>query len=159
MKVCAVEGCERPSKTRGWCAKHYERWLRHGDPMLVIERRPCSDPCSVHGCEKLVFCKGLCRFHDQRSRIGVPLEAPHRIGSCYICAHPASEVINVALLSMEPRPSIANRFGVGRGGLDKHMYKCLDFRPGRRDSSPLRQVERAAARLEAVQRYVSQSLT
>jgi hypothetical protein len=28
--ICAVAECERPVQTRGWCTKHYRRWLRHG---------------------------------------------------------------------------------------------------------------------------------
>lgn len=39
MKVCAVEGCEKPSKVRGWCTMHYQRWKVHGDP-LTVQRRP-----------------------------------------------------------------------------------------------------------------------
>lgn len=31
--VCAIEGCNKPSKHRGWCGMHYQRWQRHGDPM------------------------------------------------------------------------------------------------------------------------------
>jgi len=30
--ICGVQACKRPGKKRGWCAMHYERWLRHGDP-------------------------------------------------------------------------------------------------------------------------------
>ena len=29
---CSVEGCEKPERTRGLCAAHYARLLRHGDP-------------------------------------------------------------------------------------------------------------------------------
>jgi hypothetical protein len=31
MKVCSITDCTRPSKSRGWCNTHYERWRRHGD--------------------------------------------------------------------------------------------------------------------------------
>ena len=30
--ICGVQDCKREGKKRGWCAMHYERWLRHGDP-------------------------------------------------------------------------------------------------------------------------------
>ena len=29
-KKCSVEGCDRPSRTRTWCAAHYGRWFRTG---------------------------------------------------------------------------------------------------------------------------------
>lgn len=35
--VCAVDTCTAPRRARGWCAVHYARWRRHGDP-TVVER-------------------------------------------------------------------------------------------------------------------------
>lgn len=36
---CAVDGCERAAHTRGWCRKHYLRWLTHGDPTHLVDTR------------------------------------------------------------------------------------------------------------------------
>ena len=33
--MCAVDGCVRPAKARGWCKAHYARWHRYGDPVWV----------------------------------------------------------------------------------------------------------------------------
>lgn len=33
---CSIEGCESVALSRGWCAKHYRRWERHGDPLRVV---------------------------------------------------------------------------------------------------------------------------
>ena len=33
--TCSIRECEQPTKSRGWCAKHYKRWERRrdlGDP-------------------------------------------------------------------------------------------------------------------------------
>lgn len=29
--TCSVPDCDRGAYARGWCTKHYQRWLRHGD--------------------------------------------------------------------------------------------------------------------------------
>ncbi|MDQ2710291.1 MAG: hypothetical protein M3Z25_22875 [Actinomycetota bacterium] len=33
---CAVAGCPRPGRSRGWCVAHYRRWYRHGDPRAEV---------------------------------------------------------------------------------------------------------------------------
>jgi hypothetical protein len=32
---CTVDGCDAKHKARGWCDKHYMRWVRTGDPLAV----------------------------------------------------------------------------------------------------------------------------
>jgi hypothetical protein len=32
-RTCAINGCEKPARARGWCVNHYARWKRHGDPI------------------------------------------------------------------------------------------------------------------------------
>lgn len=31
-RTCTIPNCEGPARTRGWCQKHYKRYLAHGDP-------------------------------------------------------------------------------------------------------------------------------
>lgn len=38
-------------------------------------------PCRVAGCTIRVWCKGLCRFHDSRQRLGIPLDKPKHFKS------------------------------------------------------------------------------
>lgn len=38
MKTCSIGRCEKPSRTRGLCSTHYQRWRRHGDPLGGGER-------------------------------------------------------------------------------------------------------------------------
>lgn len=33
-KSCSVEGCERNARSGGMCGKHYQRWRKHGDPLI-----------------------------------------------------------------------------------------------------------------------------
>lgn len=37
MDTCQIEACDSPVfvESRGWCKKHYNRWYRSGDPMVV----------------------------------------------------------------------------------------------------------------------------
>lgn len=42
-KVCKIDGCEKGGGLRrGWCAMHYRRWMKHGDPFGG--NRYCGDP-------------------------------------------------------------------------------------------------------------------
>lgn len=36
MKTC--DYCDRPSRAKGMCSTHYQRFLRHGDPLVVKDR-------------------------------------------------------------------------------------------------------------------------
>jgi hypothetical protein len=38
MKLCSIEGCEKPLLARGWCSAHWTRWQRYGDPSIVHSR-------------------------------------------------------------------------------------------------------------------------
>lgn len=40
LKPCAIEACEKPSRSRGWCTKHYQRWQNTGDPQGSKPRTP-----------------------------------------------------------------------------------------------------------------------
>jgi len=32
---CSIEGCTNNSMARSWCEKHYDRWIKHGDPLTL----------------------------------------------------------------------------------------------------------------------------
>jgi hypothetical protein len=62
-RLCSIPDCGKPTVSRGWCDRHYRRWLAHEDPLgggtghgeaqrfyrevvLTDERGP-SDPCLI----------------------------------------------------------------------------------------------------------------
>lgn len=73
---CAVSGCDRPRRARGWCQKHYLRWKRHGDPLHERPRRVCG----VLDCGRPTDWHGYCVMHSKRYvRHGDPLKAQLRV--------------------------------------------------------------------------------
>lgn len=44
MTVCSVEGCTRRHSAKGWCAMHYNRAQRHGDPLVTHQRITRHEP-------------------------------------------------------------------------------------------------------------------
>ncbi|MBM6622643.1 hypothetical protein JTF08_13590 [Micrococcaceae bacterium RIT802] len=77
VKVCSVDGCDREAKGgRGFCGLHYQRFRKHGDPLVIKQRGPTAGfraekvpvPCSVDGCERDVEARGFCPLHYGRFR-------------------------------------------------------------------------------------------
>ena len=65
MRLCRVEGCERPHWGRGYCRRHYGRWSVHGDPLKVLHIFGRTG-CSVEGCEGEHAARGYCSIHLRR---------------------------------------------------------------------------------------------
>jgi len=41
---CSVDGCDEPNYARTFCAKHYNRWMKHGDTTTVLNgKKRASD--------------------------------------------------------------------------------------------------------------------
>lgn len=98
---CAVDGCERPAKTRGWCKGHYQRIQRDGHPGSATFRRSPgkvplkelarqSEPrkCKVPGCDGPARGRGWCNRHYQQwYRTGDPGDAsPSTYGTADTCS-------------------------------------------------------------------------
>ena len=71
--------CEREHRGLGYCDKHYQRFKKWGDP-LVIKHNQFTDAtregeyrrrlCSVHGCEKPNHSNGMCGMHSMQQKRG-----------------------------------------------------------------------------------------
>lgn len=69
MKICTVDGCDKKHNAKGWCVKHYHRFLKHGDP-TVGGFTPRLTACSVSDCErggKIVL--GFCTHHHHLATV------------------------------------------------------------------------------------------
>lgn len=79
-QTCAIDGCQRPARSRGWCSKHYNRWLTNGDPLKALSRSDYNQrgTCTLDGCDRPHEAKGWCSFHYNRwRRYGDPLARPN----------------------------------------------------------------------------------
>ena len=47
MRICSVEGCNKPVKTRGLCSSHHMKWYRYGhhDELAILRYRPSGSGC------------------------------------------------------------------------------------------------------------------
>ncbi|GAB2701737.1 hypothetical protein GCM10027018_21580 [Paenibacillus thermoaerophilus] len=70
MKVCQVEGCNKPVKAKQLCSAHHQRMLRNGHPTASrprVKKEP--KPCQWPKCERHAVAKGLCSKHYYLHRI------------------------------------------------------------------------------------------
>jgi hypothetical protein len=69
QRTCAVEGCMRPLRARGFCEMHYGRFMKDGQPGEVESRkRRRLGACDIEDCEREAIARGLCRTHYARQR-------------------------------------------------------------------------------------------
>ncbi len=61
-KVCSIPDCEDVSQARGWCASHYYRWQRYGDPLGIPDYVPpqVEDPALLAMIDSYTFEHGYC---------------------------------------------------------------------------------------------------
>ena len=65
--TCSIDGCTGEKRVRGWCDKHYRRWLRTGDPTALVRIPRKGTTCSVNGCEREADAsRGWCNPHYLR---------------------------------------------------------------------------------------------
>lgn len=72
--TCSVDGCDNSARARGWCKKHYQKWVKYGDPLAV--RLHIQGTCTIDGCNAPHRSRGYCESHYRRGRrCGDPLAA------------------------------------------------------------------------------------
>lgn len=74
--ICRIAKCGNPVKARLLCGKHYNRLMRHGDPLAggTFRLFKMGEPCLVDGCPDKGIRRGLCGRHVKRADLhGDPL--------------------------------------------------------------------------------------
>lgn len=107
--LCNIEGCDKPSRVRGWCETHYCRWKRHGDPLHTFRRRRgSSDPLpNTRKCTKCGTVKTLENFaKSAKSGLGVR----EKCKVCHRAEYRAYRIANAEKVRERARQyNIANR--------------------------------------------------
>ncbi len=76
--ACTVDACQNAYLARGYCAKHYERWKKHGDPLVV--KKVATTPIGARGVFTQADCawlacaldsEGSLTFGTSRKRVGL----------------------------------------------------------------------------------------
>lgn len=99
LRPCLVDRCDRCAYARGFCAAHYARWRRHGDPMAERRLRTpdgAGRTCELACCARPHYAYGYCQAHYFRWRrhgdpqAGLALQE-RKQGPCSVhsCARPA----------------------------------------------------------------------
>ncbi len=67
--TCSMDDCQKETLARGWCATHYSRWYRSGDPHAKARRtHQSSRTCKVERCATAAHTCGYCVAHYKRWR-------------------------------------------------------------------------------------------
>lgn len=54
---CKIPGCEEEIYARGWCEKHYRKWLKYGNPEYTL--------IEMHGYTDHPLYKSMGRYETQ----------------------------------------------------------------------------------------------
>lgn len=75
MSECKIEGCGKQVNAKGFCANHYLRFKKYGDPLHYQRVPQKGKPCTVTGCDRPIIGRGYCSIHYGRwRRSGDPLK-------------------------------------------------------------------------------------
>ncbi len=69
-RICSVDNCDTPRRSKGFCDRHYKRFKLYGNALTFKNISPKERPlsCSVENCNAPYFQKGFCSKHLYRYR-------------------------------------------------------------------------------------------
>ena len=68
-KLCSIDGCNDKVAGRGFCSKHYQRWVHHGDPLVMKRRTKQAEICEKTDCNSPGYMRGLCLSHYRKLQL------------------------------------------------------------------------------------------
>jgi hypothetical protein len=94
--TCSVGGCDRPHKSRGYCATHYAQHRKGGTSLGPIKARDMTvyECCSEPGCTEPVRSKRLCGMHYMRLLRYGNTDCPDRTKPDRICSFPGCDRVH-----------------------------------------------------------------
>ena len=86
-RICTVEGCAEPHRSKGLCKLHYERHLKGRileEPRFYVST---DGPCLVNGCAQPRRSRGLCNSHYNKAlrRAECPVCSESRQKTSVLC--------------------------------------------------------------------------
>ena len=102
--LCEAEGCDSLKRNASFCAMHYQRFRRYGDPYFTKPPRKSTRRCLVvdegQECDKPHSAKDMCQMHYRRNALyGDPLikknsgdKSPARYKLVRAVGHPNARV-------------------------------------------------------------------
>jgi len=75
-EFCSIEGCKGEYEAKGYCGKHYKRWWKYGDPLIMKQAENGSGHVNSDGY-KIIHVNGK-QFSEHRhvmeQKLGRPLK-------------------------------------------------------------------------------------
>lgn len=80
VRRCTIPGCRGKHASLGYCATHYKRFAKYGDPYFVKPRgaKLKHRQCELPGCTARHQARGMCSIHYHRWRRRHPELVNHR---------------------------------------------------------------------------------
>lgn len=140
-KLCSIADCDKPSRKRGWCDKHYKRWQRHGNPDIKFSfdapddsfkaRTELKNGCLIwtggkdqKGYGRITVRKKPVRAHRYAwEQANGPIPKGAQID--HVCYNPSCVKVN-HLRMVTPQQNSSNRSGpetINNGSGMRNVYK------------------------------------